>query len=155
MTTAPPERLPWIDACRGIAATAVVLYHTARHFDKNYALPALKGVFQFGHAGVDLFFVLSGFIILFVHFDDIGRPQRIQRYVERRLTRVLPAYWVAVAITIGLSLAGGHSIALSDMAWSIMPLPPSFPAPAAALSCQAIASRSQAVRGRASRRWRT
>jgi peptidoglycan/LPS O-acetylase OafA/YrhL len=62
----PPAKLGWVEAYRGIAATAVVLYHTARHFDKNYGIPALESVFQFGHAGVDLFFVISGFIILFV-----------------------------------------------------------------------------------------
>ena len=62
-----------------MAATAVVFYHAARHLNKIYGVPALMCVFQFGHAGVDLFFVISGFIILFVHYDDIGRPERLGR----------------------------------------------------------------------------
>jgi len=86
-------------------------------------LPALESVFQFGHAGVDLFFVISGFVILFIHFDDVGRLRRIQRYLERRLTRVLPAYWVALALTGVLSAAGGHGARLMTIAWAVLPVP--------------------------------
>ena len=123
MTTARPAKLGSVEALRGIAATAVVLYHAARHFDKNYGPSALQGVFQFGHAGVDLFFVISGFIILFVHFDDVGRPDRIWHYLGRRLTRLLPVYWVAVALTIAASQVGGHATGLRDIAWAILPVP--------------------------------
>ncbi len=118
------QRLTGIEAGRGVAATAVVLYHAARHLDKAYGMPALMGVFQFGHAGVDLFFVISGFIILFVHYDDIGRSERIGRYLGRRFTRLMPAYWVALALTIGLSLGGGHAMPpLFNVAWSASLLP--------------------------------
>jgi len=81
-------------------------------------------VFQFGHAGVDLFFVISGFIILFVHYDDIGRPERLGRYVGRRLSRILPTYWVALVLIVVLSLGGGHNFPhLIDLAWSASLLP--------------------------------
>lgn len=123
LTTGAAARLGWIEACRGIAATAVLIYHAVRHFDKNYGLPLLGHIVQFGHAGVDLFFVISGFIILFVHYDDIGRPGRIKRYVERRLTRILPTYWVALAVTVVLILAGGHALPFRDVAWAILPVP--------------------------------
>jgi exopolysaccharide production protein ExoZ len=115
-------RLTGIEASRGIAATVVVLYHVARHIDKNYGMPLLKGVFQFGHAGVDLFFVLSGFIILHVHYHDIGRPARLGHYLNRRFTRVMPIYWVALAMTIAMA-AGGGLPNLSDLAWSVTLLP--------------------------------
>ncbi len=102
----------------------VVLYHSARHVDKVYGVPSLIHMFQFGHAGVDLFFVLSGFIILHVHYGDVGRPDRASRYVERRLTRILPTYWIALAMTIILGLAGGHPFPpVFDVAWSAALLP--------------------------------
>ena len=102
----------------------VVLYHSARHLDKVYGVPGLMHMVQFGHAGVDLFFVLSGFIILHVHYGDVGRPDRASRYVERRLSRILPTYWVALAVTIILGLAGGHpSPPVFDVAWSAALLP--------------------------------
>src|SRR5579872_2146684 len=102
-------RLTSIEAGRGIAASLVVLYHAARHIDENYGLPWLRALFQFGHAGVDFFFVISGFIILFVHYDDLGQPGRLGRYVERRFTRLMPTYWVALALTLAMVLAGTHA----------------------------------------------
>lgn len=108
-----------------MAAMVVVLYHSARHLNFAYGLPTLMKVFQFGHAGVDLFFVISGFIILFVHYDDIGRPKRLGRYVNRRFTRIMPTYWVALALTILLGIAGQHHKIpqIFDLIWSATLLP--------------------------------
>jgi exopolysaccharide production protein ExoZ len=118
------QKFAGVEACRGVAATMVVLYHAARHLDHVYGVPGLMRVFQFGHAGVDLFFVLSGFIIFFVHRDDIDRPDRIGHYAARRFTRILPVYWVALTVTIVMRFAGGHGLpAFSDVAWSAALLP--------------------------------
>jgi exopolysaccharide production protein ExoZ len=106
---AATQKFAGIEACRGVAAAVVVFYHAARHLDQAYGLPGLARLFQFGHAGVDLFFVLSGFIIAFVHYDDVGRPERLGHYIERRLTRILPLYWIALGLTVSLSVAGGHA----------------------------------------------
>jgi peptidoglycan/LPS O-acetylase OafA/YrhL len=115
-------RLTGIEVSRGIAATAVVFYHAARHLDKNYGLRWLSDPFQFGHAGVDLFFVISGFIILHVHYPDIGNPARIGHYLGRRLTRVFPIYWVALALTVAMGLGGGMP-SFAQLAWSVSLLP--------------------------------
>jgi exopolysaccharide production protein ExoZ len=110
ITTPARGRLDGIEACRGVAATAVVLYHVAKHINKAFVDPSLLSVLRFGHAGVDLFFVISGFIILFVHYDDIGCPARLAHYGERRFTRVMPTYWVALALTVAMALGGGHAV---------------------------------------------
>lgn len=124
MTATSHRKLSGIEAGRGIAATIVVLYHAARHLNRTYGTPLLMSTFQFGHAGVDLFFVISGFIILFVHYDDIGRSERLSHYIGRRLTRIMPTYWVALAFTIVLSLGGGHNFpSFSDLTWSAALLP--------------------------------
>jgi peptidoglycan/LPS O-acetylase OafA/YrhL len=115
-------KLTGIEASRGIAATVVVFYHVARHLDKNYGLPLLKDSLQFGHSGVDLFFVISGFIILHVHYRDIGNPARLGHYLRRRFTRVMPIYWVAMALTAIMAIRGGPPT-LADLAWSISLLP--------------------------------
>jgi len=60
-------------------------------------------VAQFGHAGVDFFFVLSGFIIFFVHGKDIGKPSRLPHYVWRRFIRIYPVYWAVTLISIVLA----------------------------------------------------
>jgi len=96
------NRLIGIQFGRGIAALLVVFYHATR----SLALPQYLGqeplgnFFGFGHAGVDFFFVLSGFIISFVHHDDIGRPARLPRFLWRRLTRIFPIYWVILSVVI-------------------------------------------------------
>jgi peptidoglycan/LPS O-acetylase OafA/YrhL len=119
----PANKYILIDALRGIAATAVVLYHVARHLEKNNGTSIFLKFFQFGHAGVDLFFVLSGFIIFHAHANDIGRPDRLSHYWWRRFTRVVPMYWIALIITIALGVAGGHEPAISTVLLSLLPLP--------------------------------
>lgn len=117
-------KLGGIETGRGLAASVVVLYHAARHLDKNYGMPTLMSVFQFGHAGVDLFFVISGFIILYVHYRDIGEPSRLPHYIGRRFTRVMPTYWVALAITVLLATAGSRSLpSVGDLLFSVTLLP--------------------------------
>ena len=102
------NRLRGIEAARGIAACLVVFYHAARHMDAACHMPLLRRLFQSGHAGVDVFFVLSGFIILFVHAGDVGRPARLGHYAWRRFSRVIPVYWVALGFTLVLAAFAGH-----------------------------------------------
>jgi peptidoglycan/LPS O-acetylase OafA/YrhL len=120
----PPHRLSGIEASRGVAAGLVVLYHVARHLDKGPGAPTLRSLLQFGHAGVDFFFVISGFIILFVHYGDIGRPDRLAHYVARRFTRLMPTYWVALTLAVAFALAGTHGApSLANLIWSASLLP--------------------------------
>lgn len=100
------QRLDGIQMGRGIAALLVVFAHGEHGLDlPQYSGHAVAGgFFRFGHAGVDFFFVLSGFIIYYVHHGDIGRPERLGRYAWRRFTRIFPIYWVVTALVAGLSL---------------------------------------------------
>jgi len=120
----PPRKLTGIEAGRGIAATLVLLYHAARYLDNAAGAPLLRGVVAFGHAGVDFFFVISGFIILFVHYDDVGDPTRLGRYAGRRFTRLMPTYWVALALTVAMHAAGHQGApSLANLALSASLLP--------------------------------
>jgi exopolysaccharide production protein ExoZ len=99
---APGGKLAGVQAARGVAALMVVVYHTTR----SLSLPQYLGhipfanAFGFGHAGVDFFFVLSGFIITHVHSADVGRSERLYRYLWRRVTRVYPIYWFVTGLEI-------------------------------------------------------
>jgi exopolysaccharide production protein ExoZ len=94
-------RLEGVEAGRGVASLLVVLYHAALHVEGDVPGSAvLWGLPHFGHAGVDFFFVLSGFIISFVHRTDVGRPDRLAHYLERRFTRVFPFYWLVLAVSL-------------------------------------------------------
>lgn len=95
MTPQPKAKFAAIEAGRGIAALLVVLYHASRilHEPRFYgAMPFAGRVGNF-NAGVDFFFVLSGFIIAWVHWRDIGQPGRIAGYARKRFLRIFPPYW--------------------------------------------------------------
>jgi exopolysaccharide production protein ExoZ len=104
----PRGKLEGLEAGRGIAAMMVLLCHSASHCLHAYGSFPLGRVFAFGHAGVDFFFVLSGFIIFHAHRRDLGRPGRMGRYLERRLTRIYPLYWIVLAATLGTALLSSH-----------------------------------------------
>jgi peptidoglycan/LPS O-acetylase OafA/YrhL len=91
-----------VEAARGIAASLVVFYHAALHLEDHVGTRIFYGIAHFGHAGVDFFFVLSGFIITYVHYRDFGRPGRLSHYVQRRFTRVFPFYWLVLAYTLAV-----------------------------------------------------
>ena len=108
-TTLPDvRRLDTVQAARGIAAMAVVLSHAGIVLGSSTALGyvPMHGVFRAGHAGVDFFFVLSGFIIALVHHRDIGRPHSLPVYLWKRVTRIYPIYWVALGL-LALLIAFG------------------------------------------------
>jgi peptidoglycan/LPS O-acetylase OafA/YrhL len=100
-------KLLGIEAVRGLAALMVVLFHagTLLAGPKDYGRLAFGGMFAFGRAGVDVFFVLSGFIITLVHAPDVGRPGRLPNFATRRLLRIYPSYWIATLIMLAIMLA--------------------------------------------------
>ena len=95
-------KLAGIQAARGLAALVVVVYHFERLMRPGQYLggDALGGAFGFGHAGVDFFFVLSGFIMYSVHRRDLGRPGALPDFAWRRASRIYPLYWCVTALVI-------------------------------------------------------
>lgn len=87
--------LPGIQYLRGFAALYVVVYHLNGDFD----FPLLA----YGYLGVQLFFVISGFIITYVHGQDRG-VAKLKKFFVRRFTRIYPAYWVALLPVLVLFL---------------------------------------------------
>src|SRR5882762_1925446 len=84
-----------IQACRGLAALQVVLFHLGGILaaPKYFGLPGFGRAFIFGDSGVEFFFVLSGFIITWVHRRDFGKPAALPAYISKRLIRIYPTYW--------------------------------------------------------------
>lgn len=100
-----PANFKTIEAGRGIAALLVVLFHASNAIfpaEQYWHVALFGGIFDFGYAGVEFFFVLSGFIIAHVHAADIGMPARLKRYALRRFTRIYPVYWLVVAGVLGI-----------------------------------------------------
>lgn len=90
----PRATLSGLQILRALAALMVMIYHTGYVLDDFYGFQAVSQYLRFGAAGVEIFFVISGFIIWHVHANDIGRADRAGRYAWRRFARIYPAYWI-------------------------------------------------------------
>jgi peptidoglycan/LPS O-acetylase OafA/YrhL len=101
------NRIYELDALRGIAALMVVLFHyTTDKLDKTFE-------FGIGCIGVDLFFIISGFVILLT----IENTPNWKLFLINRFSRLYPAYWTCVSITtISILIAGYFKISNSSFA---------------------------------------
>lgn len=85
------EQLIEIQALRAFAALAVVAYHAAGRAGLSFGI---------GAAGVDIFFVISGFIMTTV---TAGRPATPLRFAWNRVSRIVPLYWLVTLGMVGLA----------------------------------------------------
>jgi peptidoglycan/LPS O-acetylase OafA/YrhL len=147
LVTAPREQLPSLDALRTLAVLLVVTQHFA-DFGK-VRFPALSGAFdspafRFGWTGVDLFFVLSGFLIGRQLWRELDRSGSINigRFILRRGFRIWPLYlafvlispaltntwhyrvgdWVFLSNYIGGRVEGGWSLSTEEQFYILAPL---------------------------------
>ncbi|MEV6282800.1 acyltransferase [Kribbella sp. NPDC051770] len=99
-------RLYEIDLLRIFAAVSVVLYHYL--FAGYYKVVSPLGfeapslIARYGYLGVDLFFMISGFVVLLSAWDRTPRS-----FLVSRVVRLYPAYWVAVSLTALVSVLFG------------------------------------------------
>lgn len=78
-----------------MAASLVVFHHAGNIVGQPrfFGYEAFGGHLERFHVGVDFFFVLSGFIICWMHEGDLGRRERLPRYATKRFLRIYPPYW--------------------------------------------------------------
>lgn len=94
---------------RGLAAASVASFHLSLllALPRYGGVAAMQGLTKFGSRGVDFFFVLSGFVILFAHFNELGKREAIYNYALKRAIRLYPIYWLYAGILIGVFLLFG------------------------------------------------
>lgn len=98
-------RLSFADGLRGFAALWVVLFHLAEgHHIENIKnlLPkyVFSVIFSWGHLGVAVFFVLSGFVMALTAHKVKFNCTTAFRFIARRLTRLTPPYYFAIAVAL-------------------------------------------------------
>ncbi len=100
-------RLAYLDGLRALAATYVVGFHAVLGFaskDLTGAWRLLRRTFAFGHEAVAVFIVLSGYCLMLPVVRSQPRQLSVAlgRFVKRRALRILPPYFAALALSIGL-----------------------------------------------------
>lgn len=104
-TPASHETYIGVQLLRGLAAMLVVVYH-AGVFVRDW-FPGVGDSFMLlsGAGGVDIFFPISGFVMLVSSRSLLNRPGGWKTFIERRLIRIVPLYWLATTLKVMLVLA--------------------------------------------------
>lgn len=112
-----------LQALRALAAYGVVVYHIGDSAPEE--LPWFSRVSHIGAAGVDIFFVLSGFIMV---FTTSRASMTGGEFLLRRIARIVPAYWLVTLFTFGLLAfgfepVGNHSVDIGYLLRSLLFIP--------------------------------
>lgn len=125
-----------LQGLRGIAALAVLLFHLVPYFRISGTVLFPDWIFRWGFSGVDLFFVLSGFVLSISYASGSSTSNQLPMFFSRRFLRIYAGYWpfLVIAYVIGTiwniprtendSLL--HSIFLTSTDLSILVLPISW-----------------------------
>lgn len=123
------NRLDNLQLVRAVAMLLVLIIHADFFSTKILGTPFLGGLFfPGGDGGVDLFFVLSGFIIYYIHRNDIGQKAKLLPYLAKRFARIYPLYWLVTLLIIPLhfmfpQFGTGNETQLSTIFRSLLLIP--------------------------------
>ncbi|MDS7925374.1 acyltransferase family protein [Acinetobacter sp. ABJ_C1_1] len=95
-----------IQYLRGLAALAVVLHHASGAILVHYAVEQ-KDYYSWGAGGVDLFFIISGFIMMYITF---GKKVEVGDFLYKRVVRIYPIFYVYATIALLIFLISPESI---------------------------------------------
>ncbi|MEO6540819.1 MAG: acyltransferase [Ferruginibacter sp.] len=98
------KSLDLVQMLRGIAILLVILRHTTNIVQEKFGYSFLGDFFIFGDSGVDIFFVLSGFIITYVNKKTLKDRAQFVTFLKRRFIRIYPTYWIIITALIALQL---------------------------------------------------
>ncbi len=114
------KRFIGLDGLRGVCAITVMLFHANDMFHKG-------PIFQHGYLAVDLFFLLSGFVIALGHEERLKAGSGLPRFLQSRPRRLLPVYWIGAAFNLAvffwMVMSGSYPSGFSGaVVWLIVPL---------------------------------
>jgi len=123
------KNLDWIQLLRGVAAVLVVLTHARYLLLDTPSWPLVEQLLMPGALGVDLFFLISGFIMYYSTADSAGGPAEAARFLIKRFSRVWPAYAIATlaSVYVAYGLDYFHAAANRLAFWHTLGMLPADP----------------------------
>jgi exopolysaccharide production protein ExoZ len=109
-----------IQILRALAATLVVVghsYHDAGYIALQTARPAIDLSYFDTGFGVDIFFVISGFIMIYTTADSFGRPGAALTFLKRRFVRIAPLYWLMTTGVIVVAFVAPRYLNVPIESW--------------------------------------
>jgi len=94
------RHIPVLDGVRGLAILGVCVFHMTVMEPVSRADRVWVQICSFGWTGVDLFFVLSGFLITGILLEAKGREHYFRNFYARRVLRIFPLYYCVVAVSL-------------------------------------------------------
>ena len=95
-------RYPLLDVMRGLAALWVFTFHFPWKSAYVEQLPALNRIFQLGHLGVPVFFVVSGFCLMAASRATVFQQRGVGDFLHRRMKRIYPPLWCSILVIVTL-----------------------------------------------------
>lgn len=96
------EHIKILDFLRGMAALLVVMFHFATAILPTIKPNYLSGILEYGKYGVQVFFVISGFIIPYAMLKSNYKVGRYFRFLLRRIVRINPPYYVSILMSFAI-----------------------------------------------------
>jgi peptidoglycan/LPS O-acetylase OafA/YrhL len=117
--------MPILDGFRGLAIIPVLIYHFSNLYppDRHSIDLTIYSIFKAGWVGVDLFFVLSGFLITGILVDTRNATNHFSAFYGRRVLRIFPLYYMALVVlflvlpAVSSRLADVYARTIQDQAW--------------------------------------
>jgi exopolysaccharide production protein ExoZ len=112
-----------VQVLRAIAASIVVVFHSFEFVARGLAASQfiLISAFNYvmlGNAGVDLFFCLSGFVMVYIHGNDFGNEGASSLFLRKRFMRIAPIYWLLTTVVVALMFVAPQLFNARGLDWT-------------------------------------
>ena len=119
------QKLDNLQTLRAIAACLVITCHSIGNYTtwNHLTYPSENVIWDIGKLGVGMFFVISGFIMMFIHHNDFHLKGAMTGFYIKRLVRVVPMYWLFTLIVALKIYLQGRDIEIIDLVKSLLFIP--------------------------------
>ena len=98
------NKLNLLQVIRGLAAVLVVFHHVSSSSEVYFNAVWFDDFFNSSRA-LDIFFVLSGFIITYIHFSDLQKKTNVKAFFIKRFNRIYPVFWIVSLVYLAFYIA--------------------------------------------------